>query len=296
MGILSGMTGFARVTSSGDFGTLSAEARSVNGRGLDMRLRLPDATGHLEAEARGRIKAAFERGSVSITVSLERPASAESAVHVDEARLKAFALAGRDLVDKGLAAPPRIDGLLALRGVIISEEQADTGDAGAAEADSVLLGILDEAIAALKSARQAEGAQLKAVLEAQISEIEALTQQAASHPAATADAIRERLKQKIDDLLPADIDPDRLAQEAALLAVKADVREEIDRLTGHVEAARSLLAGGSPCGRKLDFLAQEFNREVNTLCSKSADRGLTEIGLAMKHVVDQFREQVQNLE
>lgn len=296
MGVLSGMTGFARATSSGDFGTLSAEARSVNGRGLDIRLRLPDGTGHLEAEARSRIKAAFVRGSVSITVSLEKPASVEAGAHIDEARLRALALAGRDLVDKGLAAPPRIDGLLALRGVIISEDQAATGDAITAQADSAVLAVIDEVAAALKSARQAEGAQLKPVLEAQISEIEHLKQQAASHPAAAAEAIRDRLKQKIDDLLPSGIDADRLAQEAALLAVKADVREEIDRLTGHVEAARSLLAGGSPCGRKLDFLAQEFNREVNTLCSKSSDRGLTEIGLSMKHVVDQFREQVQNLE
>ncbi|MGY6663320.1 MAG: YicC/YloC family endoribonuclease [Glycocaulis sp.] len=296
MSVLSGMTGFARATSSGDFGTLSAEARSVNGRGLDMRLRLPDGTGHLEAEARSRIKAAFERGSVSINISLEKPADIEAAVHIDEARLRILALAGRDLVAKGLAAPPRIDGLLALRGVIVSEDQSGRQEVDTGQSDAAVLSVLDEAVAALKSARQDEGAQLKTVLEAQISEIEALKQQAASHPAAGAEAIRERLKQKIDDLLPSGIDPDRLAQEAAILAVKADVREEIDRLTGHVEAARGLLAGGSPCGRKLDFLAQEFNREVNTLCSKSSDRGLTEIGLAMKHVVDQFREQVQNLE
>lgn len=296
MGVLSGMTGFARASANVAAGTLSAEARSVNGRGLDIRLRLPDGTGHLEAEARNRIKAAFERGSVSISVSLEKAAAAESALHIDKARLRALALAGRDLVDEGLAAAPRIDGLLALRGVIVSEDSAPAGEVDTAEADTALLALLDEVIDALKAARREEGAQLHGVLESQIAEIEALKIQAAAHPAASAEAIRNRLKQKIDDLLPSGIDPDRFAQEAALLAVKADVREEIDRLTGHVEAARTLLAGGSPCGRKLDFLAQEFNREVNTLCSKSADRGLTEIGLAMKHVVDQFREQVQNLE
>lgn len=296
MGVLSGMTGFARATSSGGFGTLSAEARSVNGRGLDIRLRLPDGMAHLEAEARGRIKAAFERGSVSVTVSFEKAASVEGAVHVDEARLRALASAGRHLVEEGLVSPPRLDGLLALRGVIVSEEAGSAGDISVQAMEAAVLPLLDDVVEALKAARQAEGAQLKAVLDAQISEIEALKAQAASHPAATPEAIRDRLKQKIDDLLPSGIDPDRLAQEAALLAVKADVREEIDRLTGHVEAARGLLAGGSPCGRKLDFLAQEFNREVNTLCSKSSDRGLTEIGLAMKHVVDQFREQVQNLE
>jgi uncharacterized protein (TIGR00255 family) len=296
MGVLSGMTGFARASANVAAGTLSAEARSVNGRGLDIRLRLPDGTGHLEAEARNRIKAAFERGSVSISVSLEKAAAAESALHIDKARLRALALAGRDLVDEGLAAPPRVDGLLALRGVIVSEDSAPAGEVDTAEADTALLALLDEVIDALKAARREEGAQLHGVLQNQITEIEALKIQAAAHPAASAEAIRDRLKQKIDDLLPSGIDPDRFAQEAALLAVKADVREEIDRLTGHVAAARTLLAGGSPCGRKLDFLAQEFNREVNTLCSKSADRGLTEIGLAMKHVVDQFREQVQNLE
>lgn len=292
-GILSGMTGFARA--SAPDGALSAEARSVNGRGLDMRLRLPDAFSHLEAEARSRIKSAFERGSITINVSQEKTASGDGALHIDEARLRQLALAGRDLVEQGVVAPARLDGLLALRGVILSEEAAPAGTDTEA-ADAQCLALLDQVIGALLAARRDEGAQLKSVLDSQINEIEALKKQAAAHPAATPEAIRDRLKQKIDDLLPGGIDPDRLAQEAALLAVKADVREEIDRLTGHVEAARTLLAGGSPCGRKLDFLAQEFNREVNTLCSKSADRGLTEIGLAMKHVVDQFREQVQNLE
>lgn len=296
MGILSGMTGFARASVNTVGGALSAEARSVNGRGLDIRLRLPDGMAHLEAEARGRIKAAFDRGSVSVTVSLDKVSSAESAIHIDQGRLRALALAGRDLVDEGLASLPRLDGLLALRGVIMSEDAAAGDEAAAEESDAALLAVLDEVTLSLKAARHAEGAQLKTILDSQISEIEALKIQAENHPAASIEAIRDRLKQKIDDLLPAGIDPDRLAQEAALMAVKADTREEIDRLTGHVEAARTLLAGGSPCGRKLDFLAQEFNREVNTLCSKASDRGLTEIGLAMKHVVDQFREQVQNLE
>jgi len=296
MGILSGMTGFARANANIAGGAMSAEARSVNGRGLDIRLRLPDGMAHLEVEARNRIKAAFDRGSVSITVSLDKAASTASAVHIDQERLRALALAGRQLVDEGLASPPRIDGLLALRGVIVSEDVEAGDETLADESGAALLAVLDEVIASLKAARHAEGAQLKAILDGQISEIEALKEQAASHPAAGIEAIRDRLKQKIDDLLPEGIDPDRLAQEAALMAVKADTREEIDRLTGHVEAARTLLAGGSPCGRKLDFLAQEFNREVNTLCSKASDRGLTEIGLAMKHVVDQFREQVQNLE
>ncbi|MCC5981970.1 MAG: YicC family protein [Oceanicaulis sp.] len=296
MATLSGMTGFARASASGDYGTLSAEARSVNGRGLDIRLRLPDGLAHLEGEVRSRIKTAFERGSVSLNISLEKPASLAGALMIDTARLRALAEAGQDLVKEGLVQPARLDGLLALRGVVLSEDTQTGGEDTAEVLDSALLALTDEVLAGLRAARDAEGAALLPVLTAQVDEIEALRVKAAAHPATSTEAIRDRLKAKFDELLPGGLEPERLAQEAAALAVKADVREEIDRLAGHVEAARSLLAGGSPCGRKLDFLTQEFNREANTLCSKAADRGLTELGLAMKHVVDQLREQVQNVE
>lgn len=296
MAVLSGMTGFARAATSGDFGTLNAEARSVNGRGLDIRLRLPDGLGHIEAEVRNRIKSAFDRGSVSLNISLEKPASLAGAIAIDTARLRALAEAGQDLVAEGLIQPARLDGLLSMRGVVLSEDaQAPTDDASDV-LDAAVLALTDEALAALKLAREAEGAALMGVLMAQVDEIEALRVKAAAHPAVSLEAIRDRLKAKFDELLPNGLEPERLAQEAAAMAVKADVREEIDRLAGHVEAARALLQGGSPCGRKLDFLSQEFNREANTLCSKAADRGLTELGLAMKHVVDQLREQVQNVE
>lgn len=296
MAVLSGMTGFARAATSGDFGTLNAEARSVNGRGLDIRLRLPDGLGHLEAEVRNRIKSAFDRGSVSLNISLEKPASLAGALVIDTARLRALAEAGQDLVAECLVQPARLDGLLSMRGVVLSEDAQAPADDASDVLDAAVLALTDEALAALKLAREAEGAALMGVLMAQVDEIEALRVKAAAHPAVSLEAIRDRLKAKFDELLPSGLEPERLAQEAAAMAVKADVREEIDRLAGHVEAARALLAGGSPCGRKLDFLSQEFNREANTLCSKAADRGLTELGLAMKHVVDQLREQVQNVE
>lgn len=296
MAVLSGMTGFARAATSGDFGTLNAEARSVNGRGLDIRLRLPDGLGHLEAEVRNRIKSAFDRGSVSLNISLEKPASLAGALVIDTARLRALAEAGQDLVAEGLVQPARLDGLLSLRGVVLSEDAQAPADDASDLLDAAVLALTDEALAALKLAREAEGAALMGVLMAQVDEIEALRVKAAAHPAVSLEAIRDRLKAKFDELLPSGLEPERLTQEAAAMAVKADVREEIDRLAGHVEAARALLKGGSPCGRKLDFLSQEFNREANTLCSKAADRGLTELGLAMKHVVDQLREQVQNVE
>jgi uncharacterized protein (TIGR00255 family) len=293
MAVLSGMTGFARAERSGDFGAVSVEARSVNGKGLDARVRLPQGLDRLETEIRNRVKAVFARGSVSLSVSLDR-GQGEQTVRVDEDLLARLAAAGRDLVDKGYAGPPRIDGLLAIRGVLLQDETLGDGAHEAVEAAA--LDAVDAALDGLRAARLEEGAALEAMLSAQIGEIEGLTRKAASHAASQPQAIRDRVKAKFDELLPQGLDEDRLAAEAAALAVRADVREELDRLQAHVEAARALLNGGSPAGRKLDFLAQEFNREANTLCSKAADRALTGIGLALKHAVDQLREQVQNVE
>ncbi|TRO91464.1 YicC family protein [Glycocaulis profundi] len=294
MAVLSGMTGFARAERSGEFGTVSVEARSVNGKGLDARVRLPQGLDRLETEFRNRIKAAFTRGSVAVNLNFERADSAMG-LQIDRDLMRRLAEAGRDLVEEGLAAPARVDGLLSVRGVVRSDdgEQSDEIDAAI---DAAALDALDAALDGLKDARAEEGAAMGKVLAAQVGEIEALTKKAASHAASQPQAIRDRVKAKFDELLPQGLDPDRLAQEAAALAVRADVREELDRLDAHVEAARALLKAGSPAGRKLDFLAQEFNREANTLCSKAADRALTEIGLALKHAVDQLREQVQNVE
>ena len=293
MARLQGMTGFARASREGPFGTAAVEARSVNGKGLDARVRLPQGLDRLEAEIRNRVKSAFARGSVSLSVTLDRAGGAEM-VRIDETLLERLAKTGRKLVDQGYVQPPRLDGLLAIRGVVLTEEGGGEDQDEAVEA--AVLGAVDDALAGLKAAREDEGAALAALLTAQVDEIEALTAKAVAHTASRAEAIRDRIKAKFDELLPQGLDEERLAQEAAALAVRADVREELDRLSAHVDAARKLIEGGSPAGRKLDFLTQEFNREANTLCSKAADRELTDLGLSLKHVVDQLREQVQNVE
>ncbi|MGJ3233207.1 MAG: YicC/YloC family endoribonuclease [Oceanicaulis sp.] len=290
---LSGMTGFGRADRAGEFGRIEVEARSVNGKGLDVRLRLAAGLEAIEPALREMIKARFSRGSVNIAVSYSAPEGAAGVV-IDEDRLKAYAEAAKRLSDAGLAAPASAGELMALKGVIASEDaealvEPETLAAAALEAAG-------EALGGLQQAREDEGAALAGVLEEHLAEIESLREEAAASAAALPEAIRDRVKAKFDELLPSSLDPDRLAQEAAAIAVKADVREELDRLKAHIDSARQLLAGGSPVGRKLDFLSQEFNREANTLCSKAADPALTRAGLAMKAAVDRLREQVQNVE
>jgi len=290
---LSGMTGFGRADRSGPFGRIDVEARSVNGKGLDVRLRLGSGLEAVETALRDMIKARFSRGSVNVTISYDAPEGA-AGVAIDEERLRAYAEAAKRLSDTGLAMMASAGELMLLKGVIASDDmdalvEPETLAAAALEAAG-------EALAGLQSAREAEGAALAEVLEEHIAEIEALRAEAAGCAAALPQAIRDRVKAKFDELLPQGLDADRLAQEAAAIAVKADVREELDRLKAHIDTARGLLAGGSPCGRKLDFLSQEFNREANTLCSKAADPALTRAGLAMKAAVDRLREQVQNVE
>lgn len=294
MAKLSGMTGFARAEASGETGAVSVEARSVNGKSLDVRLRLAPGLDRLEPEIKKRAKARFTRGSVNLNVSFVEPEGASS-LHIDHERLSALAEAGRELVEKGLAEKPRMDGLLALKGVIVTQE-AEPDEARVAAIDALVLEAVDDALGGLDAARLEEGAQLASILAAHVDEIERLTQAAAGHAASQPAAIRARVQARFEELLPQGLDEDRLAQEAASLAVRADVREELDRLVAHIDGARALLGHGSPVGRKLDFLSQEFNREANTLCSKSADRELTEIGLALKAAIDQVREQVQNVE
>jgi uncharacterized protein (TIGR00255 family) len=290
---LSGMTGFGRAERAGDFGRIEVEARSVNGKGLDVRLRLAAGLDAVEAAVREMIKARFARGSISLSASYTPPEGA-AGVAIDEARLEAYANAAKRLSEAGLAAPATAGELLALKGVILAEEAEALVEpetlAGAA------LEAIGEALGGLQQARLDEGAALAGVLEDHLAEIETLREDAAGSAAALPGAIRDRVKAKFDELLPGGLDPDRLAQEAAAIAVKADVREELDRLKAHIDTARDLIAAGSPCGRKLDFLSQEFNREANTLCSKAADPALTRAGLAMKAAVDRLREQVQNVE
>jgi len=294
MSQLSGMTGFARAEAAGAPGTASAEARSVNGKGLDLRVRLPAGFDRLETEIKARAKARFVRGSLSININFVE-AERGGALQIDHEHLRALAEAGRALVEAGLADKPRVDGLLALKGVLTTPE-ADADDARQAEIEALMLEAADEALAGLQLARREEGEAMARLLNAHIGEIEHLRDAAAAHAATQPEAIRDRIAAKFDELLPQGLDADKLAQEAASLAVRADVREELDRLSAHIDSARKLLAAGSPAGRKLDFLSQEFNREANTLCSKSSDRELTDLGLAMKAAVDQMREQVQNVE
>ncbi|MEO1310462.1 MAG: YicC/YloC family endoribonuclease [Pseudomonadota bacterium] len=287
------MTGFARVDGAAVGRSFVWEVKSVNGRGLEPRFRLPSALDALEIELRAALTKALTRGSVSASLTLEKSAAAQALV-IDETALDAAVAAIETVRSRIDCAPPAAEALLAMRGVLVSAEAGEE-DMGALRA--AVLSSFADALAALSAARAEEGARLNAVLEDQLAAIETLAASARETAAADAGAMRERLSARLADLAAdVSIDPDRLAAEAALLVVKADVAEELNRLAAHVEAARGLLSAGGAIGRKLDFLCQEFNREANTLCSKAASPALKRIGLEMKTVVDQFREQVQNVE
>jgi len=293
---LTSMTGFARAAGAGHGYRWTWELRSVNGKGLDIRLRLPPSFDHLDQPVRERIGKALQRGNLQVGLSLQREATGQS-LRVNEELLRQVLDLVRRVGSEIDAAPPTLDGLLSIRGILETvDAEDDPAVAGALAAD--LLADLDAALADLVLARNREGAAIGAVLNARMDEIERLTAAAEASPARTVQAIKKKLADQVAALLDASpqLDPDRLHQEAALLATRADIREELDRLTAHVAAARALLAEGGPVGRKLDFLAQEFNRETNTLCAKANDRSLTAIGLDLKAAVDQLREQVQNLE
>lgn len=293
MPALSGMTGFARTAASFGGYTITWEIKSVNGKGLEVRFRTPPGFDALELAARDRAKAAFARGSLQAGLTVSRDSN-EAGIVIDEQKLQALIEASQPYVARGEVSPPSFDGLLAVRGVLKGEEEASEDNRDGLE--KAVLVAFDEALAALKSARREEGSALAGILGTVLEEIIVLRDQAAAIAAARPEALRDKFAAKLADLLDGDLPEERLAQEAAILAVKADIREELDRLTAHIDSARSLLAEGSPVGRKLDFLAQEFNREVNTLCSKSGDSELTRIGLSLKTAVDQFREQIQNVE
>jgi uncharacterized protein (TIGR00255 family) len=291
------MTGFAESAGSHDGLRWRWEAKSVNGRGLDMRLRIPPGYDGLEAPARRLAAERFQRGSLQISLTVE-PLEAVRGLAIDPAALASAVKLAREIAAETGLAPARVDGLLALKGVLVADDGLGPADPVArGHRDAAILESLAAAFDKLSRERHGEGARLAQLLASQIGEIDRLTREAGALAAAQPEAIRARLAAQLAELVGAGAVPqERLAQEVALLAVKADVREELDRLAAHVQDARALIAQGRGVGRKLDFLAQEFNREANTLCSKSGDIQLTRTGLALKAVIDQFREQAQNVE
>ncbi|WP_295705312.1 YicC/YloC family endoribonuclease [uncultured Brevundimonas sp.] len=291
---ISGMTGFGRADGSADGWTWSVEARSVNGRTLEVRYRGPQGFDTLERLTKSEGQARFARGQVNVGLNARREGGAASAVAVNEALLNRYLVLANRLAEDG-ATPPSADGLLSLRGVIeAADEDAHTTARDVLEA--AMARTIEEALDALKVSREREGEQLEPVLIDFIGRIEGLISAAEKEAGEQVEAIRDRFTRRIKELAPdAPGLDDRIFLEAAALATKADMREELDRLTAHVASARALVAQ-APAGRKLDFLLQEFMREANTLCSKSATTALTGIGLELKAVIEQLREQVQNVE
>ena len=293
---LQSMTGFARATVERDGTAATWEVRSLNGKGLDVRLRLPPGLDRLEQIIRQSVQKRFARGTIQAVLTLGGAASQIQPV-VNEVFLKDVAELARRLQEQHGVGAPSADGLLALRGVLEFPDQAQDEESRSL-LDQAALEAFEAALSELETVRREEGAALRELLLGHLTRIEELAAKAEADPSRDVEAIRKRLGDQVRLLMEAGaaMDEARLHQEAAFLAAKADIREEIDRLRTHVEAARALLAGGGVVGRKLDFLAQEFNREANTLCSKSNAASVTAIGLDLKAVVDQFREQVQNLE
>jgi len=293
---INSMTGFARAESS--LGTVRWhwEVRSVNGRGLDVRVRLPSGYEALEPMIREAVANQLVRGNVTVSLSAGRREGGQ-AIRLNEQALAEVVKAADRIRELTGCALPRADGLLGIRGVLeVNEIEEETE-----ESDARLGAMLDhlrDVIAALVSARTEEGQRLNEVLGAHLSEIERLVNQIEQSPARTPAAFTARLKEQVARLVETGngLDPERLHQEAVLLATRSDVEEELKRLSAHIGAARELLKGDGAVGRKFDFLAQEFNREANTVCSKSNDVEITRAGLALKTVIDQMREQVQNIE
>ncbi|MFT4954728.1 MAG: hypothetical protein ACI8U3_001102 [Brevundimonas sp.] len=293
MAQLTSMTGFGRAEGALAGWTWAVEARSVNGRNLEVRFRGPPGFDSLERAAREAAQARFQRGQITLGVQA-RKAESDQALVLNEAVLEQYAAMAERLAGRGFA-PASADGLLALRGVMEApQEDADAETRAALEA--AMSSSINEALAALAASRAAEGERLVPVVTGLIERIEVLIGQAETEAAAQTDAIRERFTRRMNELAPDAPDlADRIVLEAAALAARADVREELDRLTAHIDSARSLSKGGA-VGRKLDFLMQEFMREANTLCSKSATTRLTAVGLDLKAAIEQLREQVQNVE
>lgn len=293
---LASMTGFARGSGNAQACSFTIELKTVNARGLDIRLRIPTGLDDLEHLARKRLSQRLNRGAVNLALNVSNN-SAQTEVTVNEQALGTALDAIDTLSGRIEADRPRLDGILALKGVLEVKEAELTDEARTQLKDSIMAE-MDIVIDDLLEGRRLEGAQLLEVIADRLTEIESLTAAAESNPSRNREVILERLKDQISALTESEVglSEERLHQEALVLATKADIREELDRLTAHVAAARNLIKQGGPVGRKLDFLAQEFNREANTLCSKSNNVDLTAIGLDLKASIDQLREQIQNIE
>jgi uncharacterized protein (TIGR00255 family) len=294
---ISSMTGFARVDGTAEGLAWTWEARSVNGRGLDVRLRLPPGNEALEIPARDAVAKRFSRGNVALSLTIEKQ-QVNGAIRLNEAVLAEVSRAIERVSELCGAARPDAAQLLMIKGVIDLADPAAEDAELRARRERALLGSLDLALEKLAEARRAEGARLADVIHDQLAQIERFAADVRVSPSRTPEAIVSRLKDNIARLFDATtaLDSDRLHQEAVLIATRADVEEELQRLAAHVEAARDILSEAGAVGRKLDFLAQEFNREANTLCSKANAVDITRLGLQLKTVIDQFREQVQNVE
>ncbi|MEM1371111.1 MAG: YicC/YloC family endoribonuclease [Pseudomonadota bacterium] len=292
---LHSMTGFARSEGNDANASWFWEAKSVNGRGLDIKLRLPAGYERLDAHLRALVAKTLKRGNVAITLSVHKQTHAAS-LQLNEAVLGQILAAGQTICERTGASPATVDGILSIKGVLELVEAEESDDN--AERDEALKASFAECLNDLVTARQTEGAQLETALLEQISEIEKLTARIQESPARTPEAIATRLAETVAKLVQSEqgLQADRLHQEAVLLATKADLDEELTRLRAHVVSARDHVASSGPVGRKLDFLAQEFNREANTICSKSNHIDVTDAGMGMKVVIDQLREQVQNVE
>ncbi len=293
---IASMTGFAREAGMTGPYQWAWEIKTVNGRGLEVRVRSPSGFEAMAEEARSQILKALTRGQGQLNLSVSK-ASAAAAVRVNREVLQSLldALAGLDL--PASVRPASLDGLLNVRGVVeVEDEAVDPGRDSDLATD--LRGGIGRLIEALKAARLGEGQALARALSGQLDTIARLVDEAEAHPARQPEAIRARLEAQIAQILEgkSGLEPARLHQEAVLIAARADIREELDRLRAHNQSARELLQQGGPVGRRLDFLAQEFGREANTLCAKANDVSLSRIGLDLKAVVEQFREQVQNVE
>lgn len=294
------MTGYARAQGSDDRRRWAWEARSVNGRNLDIRCRVPQGFDRLENPARTAVGAKLRRGNVSLTLTITSERQGKP-LRINRALLAELCTLVEEVRRDTGAAPPAADGLLRVRGVIEEEDEGEDTEEALARLDKALGVTLEEVLKSLAAARAAEGQALARVIAGHIDEIEGLCRRAGERAVAQIGTLRARFESQLSELLERapSLSEERFAQEVALLVGKADVREELDRLDAHITQARGLLADArpdNPVGRKFDFLCQEFNREANTLCSKSADIELTRVGIDLKGAIERMREQVQNVE